>query len=70
MAYQVIHFRVKRLGFCCPRAYFAACRSIPTSDIAIELGVHKRTARKWRAAFNAGKIPCIRTLNCFNPPDA
>lgn len=65
MAYNVLRQRVKQLGFCCPSAYFTAVLNVPTGEVALELGVHKRTARKWRAAFRAGRVSCAANRVCY-----
>lgn len=65
MAYHVLKFKIQKLGFCCPFAYFTAVANTPTGEVAVELGVHKRTARKWRAAFRAGDISCRSATHCY-----
>lgn len=64
MAYNVISTVIMRLGFCCHFAYFTATRHTATSDIALELGVHKRTARRWRAACRDRCVECEGKSGC------
>lgn len=70
MAYHVLRLCIKKLGYCCPHAYFTAVINVPTGDIAKELGIHKRTARYWRAAFRDGKVLCQSNRLCYrSAPD-
>lgn len=65
MAHKVIEYRVRQLGFCCPHGYFTTVKELLTGEITLELGVHKRTVRRWRSAFNAGQIPCASRCQCL-----
>ena len=65
MAYHVLPRRLKQLGYCCPMEYFEARTSYSTSQIALELKLHLRTARNWRAKFRNDKLCCTQSLSCF-----
>lgn len=59
MAYHVIIYRVRVLGFCCPQAYYRATLSLSGGDIGKELGVNRRTANRWRLRFKGLTLsPC------------
>lgn len=65
MAYHVLPKRLVQLGFCCPYLYFAANAQISTIDVARELKVNVRTARRWRAKYHAGHTSCLDLHNCL-----
>jgi len=65
MAYNVVIKRINALGFCCPFIYFHTVRFATPAAIAEELGVHRRTVRKWRSAYRNDKLLCWQTRNCF-----
>lgn len=64
MAYNVISVVLRRLGFCCKHGYFTAVRHTPTSEVAAELGVHLRTARRWRQACREKGTKCEGLKEC------
>lgn len=68
MAYHVIAFRVKKFGFCCEVRYFIAVQHLSTAQIAAELGVHKRTVRRWRAEMRESSAICPHTTEKPRPP--
>lgn len=68
MAYRLIEVRIAKLGFCCPNAYFSSVRNMSTPEIAAELGVHKRSARRWRSNYRAGYLGCQKQRDCFLTP--
>lgn len=70
MGCDVLSYKIRKLGFCCPNSYFRAVAAIPTGIIAVELSVHKRTARRWRADFRAGKFSCLKAPRCFLLPSS
>lgn len=65
MAYKIIEARISKMGFCCPYSYYFACRHLSTPDIATELGVTNRSARRWRAAYKAHTMICAKERTCF-----
>ena len=65
MAYRVIEQRISQMGFCCPYSYLFACRHTSTPDVAVELGVHKRSVRRWRVAYRTGALACTNKDCCL-----
>jgi len=65
MAYHVLPRRLAQLGFCCAWEYFNATRGYSTTEIAKELKVHLRTARRWRSKWRAAGLWCESTTDCF-----
>ncbi len=64
MVYFVIIPRIKQLGFCCTFSYYLATRNTPTGEVALELGVHRRTVRRWRASLRAKPPQCSGRDRC------
>lgn len=65
MAYHVLPRRLKQLGYCCAMTYFAARDEYSTGQIAKELKVHLRTARRWRSKYRNTFLHCESNLNCL-----
>lgn len=65
MAYHVLPKRLAQLGFCCAWEYFNATKGSSTTEIARELKVHLRTARRWRSKWRADTISCNQAMDCF-----
>jgi hypothetical protein len=65
MSYQIVDKSVAKVGFCCAYSYFYAARNDGAADIAKELGVSARTARRWKAAYADGTLDCAGLSTCF-----
>ena len=70
MAYHVIIYKVKSLGFCCPFAYYKATLSLSGTEISKELGVNRRTANRWRQRIVGGQAcsPQCIVIALAQPP--
>lgn len=65
MSYQVVEERTKKLGFCCPYSYFFTTAATGTIDQAKELGVSRRTARRWMRDYYRETLVCQAKAKCF-----
>lgn len=74
MPNELFSRRVEAAGFCCPFAYLQIMHRHFTVDIARELGIDTRTARRWRALYMAGELKCQNFNRCVHkchlPPSA
>ena len=59
---------IKKLGFCCPFAYFHASRDEKVSVIAMELSACERAVKLWRKRFREGQLQCPSCKGCFIRP--
>lgn len=54
------------LGYCCPYAFLRANKQ--TGQIAIRLGLDRRTVQRWKAKFREKEIVCEeRKMLCLLP---
>lgn len=65
---SIIKPTIKRLGFCCPYAYFHASREEKVSVVAFELSVCERTVKLWRRRYRDGLLTCPGCSGCFLTP--
>jgi hypothetical protein len=61
----IVKHSIRRLGFCCPFAYFHASRHEKVAVVAAELNVGERTAKIWRKQYREGQLTCPGCSGCF-----
>lgn len=55
----------KKLGYCCPYAYFRASAGEKQIVQASQLGVSERTIKNWHKWLREGNLKCQRNGICF-----
>lgn len=61
----IVKQKTKKLGYCCPFAYFRANIGEKQIVLAYELGVTERTIKIWRKKLRDGEASCAKTETCF-----
>lgn len=64
MNHRVKHI-TKKLGYCCPYAFFKASANEKQIVLAMQLGVSERTVKLWRRQLREGTLTCQRHCPCF-----
>lgn len=60
-----VRVATKKLGFCCPFAYFRATIKEKRIVVASELSVSEETVKVWRRKLRDNKLSCRHTSTCL-----
>lgn len=62
---HTVFFRIKKMGFCCPFAFFSAHEESKEAYLASLLKVTPRTIRNWRRRIRDGQLDCEQSASCL-----